>query len=250
MTEPATESRLRPLRSTGWRANWSGVIGGLGGVIIFLTIAIFGSGIPEDRVNQVVLYYLIFWPIFSITYVAWTHVAYSRRSREELRSVSVREASSKRRWYFIALGFGGPADWTISAALFAVGVTVAIAVTPGLKTSALVVVLGLVTVACSWAMMVYAFALDYLHLDLAQERTNPIGASVRPHIDFDFDEEPQFSDYLTFAIMVATMAVAVPGRIASRAAWRIIRTNVILAFVFNTVIVAMTVSILFGGIGG
>ncbi len=250
MTEPATESRRRPMRSTGWRANWSSVIAGVGGLIIFLAIILLTGDVPQDRVNQLVLFYLIFWPIFSVTYVAWTHVSYSRRSREELRTASVRESSAKRRWYLIAVGFGGPADWTISAALFAVGVTVAIAVTPGLKTSAMVVVFGLLTVACSWAMMVYAFALDYLHLDLAHERTNPVGAAVRPHIDFDFDEEPQFSDYLTFAVMVATMAVAVPGRISSRAAWRTMRTNVILAFVFNTVIVAMTVSILFGGIGG
>jgi uncharacterized membrane protein len=40
----------------------------------------------------------------------------------------------------------------------------------------------------------------------------------------------------------------VPAEITSRRAWRIVRANVIIAFVFNSVIIAMMVSLVFGGL--
>ena len=46
------------------------------------------------------------------------------------------------------------------------------------------------------------------------------------------------------------MAFAAPAEVTSRQMWRKLRNHVLLAFIFNTVIVAMMVSLLFGGLTG
>lgn len=54
--------------------------------------------------------------------------------------------------------------------------------------------------------------------------------------------------YLTLAVLLPTMAATVSAKIRSRKAWTLVRVNVIFAFAFNSVIVAMMVSLLFGGL--
>jgi len=55
-------------------------------------------------------------------------------------------------------------------------------------------------------------------------------------------------DDVTFAVLISTMAATTSADITSRIAWRAVRTNVVIAFVFNSVIIAMMVSLLFGGL--
>lgn len=61
---------------------------------------------------------------------------------------------------------------------------------------------------------------------------------------------PRFADYLTLAVLLSTMAATVSARVRSRKAWTLVRINVVFAFAFNSVIVAMMVSLLFGGLVG
>ncbi|WP_315146556.1 hypothetical protein [Corynebacterium variabile] len=51
-------------------------------------------------------------------------------------------------------------------------------------------------------------------------------------------------------VMVSTMGVGSPAEVNTTAMWRRMRMNTVLAFFFNTVIVAMMVSLVFGGITG
>ncbi|WP_241211330.1 hypothetical protein [Brevibacterium aurantiacum] len=55
-------------------------------------------------------------------------------------------------------------------------------------------------------------------------------------------EERAFGDYLTFAVLSSTMTAALPGRAITREGWKMVRSNVIVAFVFNSVVVATLVS--------
>ncbi len=103
------------------------------------------------------------------------------------------------------------------------------------------VALGLLCVASSWALMVYAFALEFLRVNAADDRV---------HIDLETGDDMLFGDYLTLAVLLSTMAATVSASIRSREAWMLVRTNVLFAFVFNSVIVAMVVSLLLGGLTG
>jgi uncharacterized membrane protein len=66
----------------------------------------------------------------------------------------------------------------------------------------------------------------------------------------ELEGEPPFADYLTLAVLMSATAATVSAQIRSREAWSLVRVHVLLAFTFNSVVVAMMVSLLFGGLGG
>ncbi|MGP5930571.1 DUF1345 domain-containing protein [Corynebacterium glyciniphilum] len=188
-------------------------------IIAFLTT---DAPPAEWTIPLSVTIFLVYWLSFAVYYLWWT----------------------RRTWVGRLSGLTGPTDWTTAAAMMAVVVTVAIALSPGARENPVIILLGLSTVASSWALMVYSFALDYMQVTVLQS------PQETPHITFGFAEEPRFSDYLTFSVMVSTMAFAAPAEVTSRQMWRKLRNHVLLAFIFNTVIVAMMVSLLFGGLTG
>jgi len=93
-------------------------------------------------------------------------------------------------------------------------------------------VLGLFTVAGSWGLMVVAYAEQYLRLHLQGE-----------DMDLPGDEGAvEFGDLLSISVAVSTM---VGTRTTSRRVRTAVRSHTLVAFAFNTVIVAMTLSLLF-----
>lgn len=197
--------------------------------------------------DPVIALYLPFWPTFAVVYLVWTHLAHSRRDPAALEEIARLERRSRSRWWNRALGTSDASSLTLAGAVVAVIVTLSIAQVPAYRANVVFLVLGLLTVASSWALMVYSFALDYLRLDA------DLRGRGQPHIDFQValsEGGNTFGDYLTFAVLASTMAATISADVRSRAVWRLVRTNVLLAFGFNSVIVAMVVSLLFGGLAG
>ncbi|PPF85351.1 DUF1345 domain-containing protein [Pseudoclavibacter sp. RFBJ3] len=238
------------------RANWSALIAVPFAAAFYLFVARRLGVEIGDTVRYLVSVFIVFWPLFGTVYLVWTHLAYRNADAVQLRVASRRERITKRRWWHRLVGYGGATDWTMAGAMVAVALTVAIAQEPAFRDQTIFVVLGLATVAASWALMVYAFALEYLRLDAVPDAEAGHGgadererdAARRSQIVFPFEEEPRFGDYLTLAVLMSTMAATASAEITSRRGWRIARTNVVLAFAFNSVIVAMMVSVLFGGL--
>lgn len=225
------------------RANASSLIAAVLGFAFASTVAAVDGELGRiDPLPFAIDVYLFMWPSFGIVYLVWTHLAYARHTAGTLHWRAQRELDAQRRWWWPLIGFGGASSWTLSAALAAVFITVVIAQDPTYRGNLLYVALGLLCVACSWALMVYSFALQYLRLQA--------GTGGGRHITLDLDEPAQFGDYLTLAILLSTMAATVSATVRTREAWMLVRTNVLFAFTFNSVIVAMVVSLLIGGIGG
>lgn len=238
------------------RANWSALIALPFAAAFYLFVARRLGVEIGDTARYLVSVFIVFWPLFGAVYLVWTHLAYRNADSVQLRVASRRERITKRRWWHRFVGYGGALDWTTAGAMVAVALTIAIAQDSAFRDQTVFVVLGLATVAASWALMVYAFALEYLRLDAVpdaeadQEGVGNVKRGVvrRSQIVFPFEEEPRFGDYLTLAVLMSTMAATASAEITSRRGWRIARTNVVLAFAFNSVIVAMMVSVLFGGL--
>lgn len=194
---------------------------------------------PEDVGAALVATFVVFYPLYALIYVAWSGTVYSRLGPEDLRRVAREEHQASRRWYQQISGANGTASATITAAVIAVAGTIGIALTPEFRGDVLYLVLGLCTVAGAWAVMVFSFAQSYLRLDAVGDTRQ---------LTFPFPEAPRFGDYVTFTLLMSTMAATVAGRATTRAAWRLVRANVLVAFCFNSVLIAMMVSLLFGGI--
>lgn len=199
------------------------------------------EGYDGDVPTVLILFYLVAWPTFVAAYLIWTHVMYATRGPRTLDAAARREAEKLRRWWIRVFGYGGGSSWALTGALVAVLLTIVIAQNPAFRSDWLYIVLGLLSVASSWALMVYSFALEYVRLAVADDEDEP-------HIELTVRGDPRFADYLTFAVLLSAMAATVSASVRSRRAWTLVRINVLFAFAFNSVIVAMMVSLLFGGL--
>lgn len=201
-----------------------------------------GDSSTRDIPAVLIVFYLFTWPAFVTMYLVWTHIVYAGQGTRRLNAAARNETVKLRRWWVKVFGYGGASSWTLTGALAAVLLTIVVAQNPTFRGDWVFVVLGLLTVAGSWALMVYSFSLEYLRLAV----TN--GEDGLSHIEMSVEGEPRFTDYLTLAVLLSTMAATVSATIRSRQAWTLVRVNVIFAFAFNSVIVAMMVSLLFGGL--
>jgi len=225
-------SRTRP-RTAFFRSCMSGLLAALVTVVVLVLVRVADA--DTDATRLLVISYVVAWPLYTALYVGWSTHAYSRLDAATLQRVAVADDRGEQRLLPRVLGVTGATNTTVSAAVVAVIVTIAIAQTPEFRSEVIYLVLALVTVASSWVLMVFSFAQSYLRLGAGDE-----------HIRFRFADPAQFGDYVTLAVMVSTMAATDAAEVASRKAWRVVRTNVVIAFVFNSVIIAMMVSLLFG----
>ncbi|HJG46389.1 DUF1345 domain-containing protein [Corynebacterium variabile] len=210
----------------------------------FLTPPEAEESLPGVTV-PVICFLLVYWPVYVALYLTWSWRVYSSLDAAGLQSTAVSDLRRNRGWLGSLSGVRrGGTDLTTTAATAAVLVTIVIALTPGIRENTAVIILILVTVVASWAMMVHGFALDYMRATLSQ------APDETPHLEFRSTREPTFSDFVTVAVMVSTMGVGSPAEVTTTAMWRRMRMNTVLAFFFNTVIVAMMVSLVFGGITG
>ena len=69
---------------------------------------------------------------------------------------------------------------------------------------------------------------------------------IRPHLQLP-PQTVRFSDYITLAVLLSVRPPQCPPR-SPPAPARSVRTNVVIAFIFNSVIIAMMVALLFGGL--
>lgn len=205
-----------------------------------LLALVTGVALDVNNTAQVLtLLYLVYWPVYTAIYVIWGTRTYSRLDVEALRRAAVSDEENQRNVFTQALGAAGTTNTSIAAAVVAVFVTIVIAQQPLLRDEPVYVALTFLTVAGSWTQMMFSFALSYMRLAARSSETD--------HFEFSLPGSARFVDYLTLASLISTMAATTPARMLSRPAWRLARTNVLVAFAFNSVIVAMMVSLLFGG---
>ncbi|MCS5717715.1 DUF1345 domain-containing protein [Herbiconiux sp. CPCC 205763] len=231
-------SRARP-RSDRFRAIVSGLIASAVAIVVSVTVTLV-SGYDEAGLRRSALTaYVTAWPVYSALYVGWGTRVYSRLPPEALRRASESDDRLDQGKVLRLLHLTGTTNTTLTAAAVAVIVTVAIAQREEFRSEPLYILLALLTVASSWLLMVFSFAQRYQRLGAIDHAE---------HFRFHIPDAPRFSDYFTLATLLSTMAATVPADVTSRRAWLTVRTNVVIAFVFNSVIIAMMVSLLFGGL--
>ncbi|WP_291795212.1 DUF1345 domain-containing protein [Brevibacterium sp.] len=182
--------------------------------------------------------FLVFWVLFSGLYCALTHRVHARLRPEELRRLGAEQHAAPVRWWHSLLGSNSAENFTLAASVVSAALVLAIAQSGRLREEPTLVLLGFGAAAGSWAVMAYSFALRYQRLHAAGAR-----------MDFPVPGETRFGDYLTHSVFVSTLmgAHASPR---TRTVWTAMRAHTVFAFAFNTVIVAMTVSLLLAGLSG
>jgi uncharacterized membrane protein len=100
------------------------------------------------------------------------------------------------------------------------------------------VALGGVTILLSWTFMNVIFALHYAHEFYGEGDDNRIGG-----LAFPGDEEPDYWDFLYYSLVVAMTAQVSDVQVTSKTLRRLTAVQGVIAFFFNVVVLALTVSV-------
>jgi uncharacterized membrane protein len=105
------------------------------------------------------------------------------------------------------------------------------------------VALAFATVAASWFMVHLIFALHYAHgyYDRDDE-----GATDARGLRFPGEEEPDYWDFLHFAVIIGVASQTADIAISAKRLRRLNTVHALFSFCFNTVIVALTINLLAG----
>lgn len=219
-----------------WVSAFCGLIFGVGWGPLNLTA--FGFW------ERALIGWLLFWVAHTSIYGAWTVLQLRGRSAAQLQEYAAREAALARKTWVRTWGFKGATQLALTAGFVTMGMVIMATQMPQTQDNLWVMLLAGLSAALSWAYMVVVYATDYIELDLGEERAR--------HFEFDhverFGDTPIFDDYIslaTFTSAAGSMSPAVP---LTRKAWKHVRSNAVVAFVFNTLVIAVVVAMLTTGL--
>lgn len=106
--------------------------------------------------------------------------------------------------------------------------------------------LALLTVVLSWFMVQLIFAFHYAHEYYAPDYTTPDETDVVGGLNFPGGQDPDYWDFLHFAVVLGAACQTADVAFTSRRLRRIGTVHGLVAFVFNTAVLALTINLLAG----
>lgn len=206
-------------------------------VVISIGVAIT---VGRSETDQVVFLTSVFiaWSVFCIVAVLLIVMAFARAAPDDLRRwldlTTPRGTWRRLRW---ALNGGGAIYWASGGAAVAIATVVSVTLAGRDGTNLWVVAAALLVVVSSFALIVVSYAVGYARYDVTS-------GGLR----FPGTLEPRFADYLYLAGQVSTTFSASDVEVTGTTMRRIVTIHSMLAFAFNTVVVAVLVSVLIGGV--
>jgi uncharacterized membrane protein len=204
-------------------------------VVLVAPFVLVWLGADVDARTVTVATLFIGWSVISVMTAVLTLIAFRRASSEELRRWLLETEPPKRTalLWKIANG-GGATGWAVSGSLLAVTAVLILSFLPEYRASATVVFSGIAVVVTSLALTISSYAVRY-----ARE-----WASDRGGIVFPGDHDPVFMDFNYLAIQVSTTFSSSDVTIERTHARGVVSVHSLISFAFNTIIVALLVSVL------
>lgn len=106
------------------------------------------------------------------------------------------------------------------------------------------VVLAFVTVIASWFMVQMIFTLHYAHEYYGVDEDD--GARDAQGLQFPGSDAPDYWDFLYFSVCIGVACATADVNVASRGLRRLSTIHCLVAFAFNTIIVALTINLTAG----
>jgi uncharacterized membrane protein len=128
------------------------------------------------------------------------------------------------------------------ASLAASGVELSLAKSDHGAWKTLRVCLAFVTVAASWFVAQLIFALHYAHEYYTAAPDKPAPA-IRGGLNFPEGGEPDYWDFLHFSIIIGVASQTADISFGSRMLRRVGTVHSLLAYAFNTIVVALTINL-------
>jgi len=207
------------------------------GISLPLAVALtVGITILTDRVPDYLTRSFLYWDLFGLSYAVLVVIAFGRVDPADLPALLHREGAHRSRWKRYLLGGGDGPGFAVTLAVVALG---GAALLPRLEAFASPAHEGLlagtlvVAVMVSWFVVVVSYTVHYARKDAEQ-----------PGLRFPDEGAHGFSDYFYFSLTVATTFGATDVDVVTRRMRRAVTGHAALAFLFNTVIIALLVTAL------
>lgn len=212
-------------------------------VVTVVLAAVYGALAPDagpgsvGTLGFVARVYFGAWSVYSLVYAGLTWAVLHRVDGEQLARWLTEDRSARRRrrrteWL---AGSAGPLG-AVSFCAIAIGAVIGASLLAGLREDPVVIVLAVLVVAASWLLILTVYSVHY-----ARENVHRGGLEFR---GIDHDGPPRLADHTYLAVQVATAYNGADVIATSRAMRRTITAHAVVAFVFNSVLVALLVSLL------
>jgi uncharacterized membrane protein len=100
------------------------------------------------------------------------------------------------------------------------------------------IALAVLTVLTSWVFTQFMFATHYAH-----EYYSALTRGLEPGLQFPGSSAPDYLDFVYFACMIGTSGQTSDVSVSTKAMRRVVLIHCVLAFFFNTTLIALTINI-------
>ena len=202
-----------------------------------LALAVIGFAV-SFRFAGLPVRVLVAWNVFAITSVAfaWASILWSN-ARTSVRAAKLQD-SSRTAIFLLVIG-------AALASLFAVGALLLTAKGLSSGRAAEHIALAIGTVICSWSLTHTIFTLHYAHLFYRHVRGTPQDAAGSGVV-FPEEKHPEFLDFAYFSFVIGMTCQVSDVQITSRQIRSTALLHGLLSFVFNTVILALSLNLASG----
>jgi uncharacterized membrane protein len=181
---------------------------------------------------------LLTWSSFALTIIILDWALLLTCHPKEVRKVASLEDSSRTLIFVFVIG---------AALVSLVSILFLLRADKHLSQAAITghVILSMVSVILSWWLVHTIFTMRYAHLFYS---TNPDDAGKKPvgGLQFPGDEEPDYLDFVYFSFVLGTTFQVSDVEISSRRIRRLALVHGLIAFAFNTAILALSINVVSG----
>ena len=227
-------TRPFPLRYVGPFGSRPRLLSAIGlGLLAGLVFAIVPSGL--DVPSRAILS----WDIGCIAFLSLTLKHIGRRDAPFIRSAAASQDEGQGIILVLVLALS-------AASLMAVAAELSFAKDAQGLDKALRVALAFCSVAVSWFVTQLIFALHYAHEYYAPDHDDDPATLQKGGLRFPEDDAPDYWDFVHFAVVIGVASQTADVEFTSKRMRRIGTVHGLVAFLFNTVILALTINILAG----
>lgn len=180
---------------------------------------------------------IVGWDALSVTFLGLMLHTMTRHTPTDIRVTAA--ADDEGRGFILALTL-----FAAAASVYAISAELSMAKDAHGFAKVEHIVLAFFTVVASWLMVQMIFALHYAHEYYGVDEDD--GVSDSEGIDFPGHEAPDYWDFLYFSTVIGVACATADANIASKGLRRLAMLHGLVAFAFNTVIVALTINLTAG----
>lgn len=233
MTRARAISRLTADPRRAWLSSIIAIVLGTGAPLAWTIWSLRQGRALDPQMIQVVGFVTTFTLMF-VLFPWLTWLAFAPLPADRLRRVvEVTNPQSRSDRRLRALAGVNASGWTATAALLALLGVLLVSIDSELRSNPLVLTGSVLVVVTGWVTIIIANALAYLREDVD-----------RPGLEFPGDHGPVWRDYVYLAAQVSTTFATSDVSVVSTRMRGLVTAHSFIAFVFNTVIVALLVSTL------